>query len=280
MRVALLLLPLIIQFWAFSAPPARAAAEIPFAYQGGMIWLKVAVSGQAAPLRFLLDSGATASVVDLQAARRLGLKFGGCETVQGAQGSCCAYRAGGLAAQIAGIPLSSSPLAVDLTAVSRGCGSRIDGLLGADFFQGRIVQIDFAAGKIRLLTREEISAKTAEVLPLADRHGALCVRVGVNGDAPRWVRLDTGCNSALEWVAGGPATRKSPRTSIAAATGSNRYIHADVTIGSEHFAAVKTGLHDDPMFAQEAGLLGNGLLSRFCVTMDLAKSRVLLSRIN
>ncbi len=53
-----------------------------------------------------------------------------------------------------------------------------------------------------------------------------------------------------------------------------------VTLGTERFAAVKTGLHDKPMFAGEAGLLGNGLLSHFRVTVDIAKSQLLLSKIN
>ena len=108
---------------------------------------------------------------------------------------------------------------------------------------------------------------------------ALCIRVGVNGNAPQWMRLDTGCSSALEWVARSSAARKDARTSIATAIGSRRSIHTDVTLGSERFAAVKTGLHDEPMFAGEAGLLGNGLLSQFRVTVDTAKSQLFLTRI-
>jgi hypothetical protein len=42
---------------------------------------------------------------------------------------------------------------------------------------------------------------------------------------------------------------------------------------------VKTGLHDSPIFAGEAGLLGNGILSHFCLTVDTAKSRIFLRRI-
>ena len=278
MRVASLL-AILTSTVLFSARPARAATEIPFAFRDGMICLKVRVAGQPAALNFLLDSGAGASVLDLQTARRLGLKFGSRETVQGVQGRCAAYRVDGLAANVAAIPIARSMLALDLSPVSQGCGSRIDGLLGADFFHGRIVQIDFAAQKIRLLTRGEVSTAGAQVVPLAIRNDALCIRVGVNGNAPQWMRLDTGCSSALEWVARSSAGRKDARTSIATAIGSRRSIHTDVTLGSERFAAVKTGLHDEPMFAGEAGLLGNGLLSQFRVTVDTAKSQLFLTRI-
>ena len=153
--------------------PARAATEIPFTFRAGMIWLKIGVEGQSVPLNFLLDSGAGASVLDLQTARRLGLKFGNRETVQGVQGRCAAYRVDGLAANVAAIPIARSMLALDLSPVSHGCGSRVDGLLGADFVHGRIVQIDFAAQNIRVLTRGEVSTAGAQIVPLATRNDAL-----------------------------------------------------------------------------------------------------------
>lgn len=259
---------------------SHAAVEIPFTYGDGMIWMKVSVAGQHSPLNFLLDSGAGTSVLDLQAAHRLGVKLGHRETVQGVQGRCAAFHVSGLSAEVAAIPIARSMLALDLSSVSRGCAKRIDGLVGADFFRGRIVQIDYAAQKIRLLARGEVSSISAETVPLASRNGALCVRVGVNGNAPQWMRLDTGCSSALEWVAGSTNTRKAARTSIAAATGSRQSVQANVILGSEHFAAIKIGLHDEPMFAGESGLVGNSLLSQFRVTVDIEKSRLILSRIN
>ena len=65
----------------------------------------------------------------------------------------------------------------------------------------------------------------------------------------------------------------------AAAAGSRAYIHTDVLLGSERLSAVKTGVHQQPLFSGEAGLLGNGLLSQFRVTVDAGKSRLLLDRI-
>ena len=265
----------------FSTRPVCAAGtDIPFAYRGGMIWVKVTVNGQPRPLDFILDSGASESVLDLQAAHRLGLRAGACESVQGVAGRCCGFRVDGLAAKLSDIPMPRAVLALDLAPVSQGCGRHIDGLIGADFFHGRIVQIDFATKEVRLFTRQEFSAEGAQPIPLATYNHVLCVRVGVNGDAPRWMRLDTGCSSALEWVASSSAARKYPRASIATATGSRRIIDTGVTLGSEHFSAVKTGLHDDPIFAGEAGLLGTGLLSHFCLTVDTAKSQIFLRRID
>jgi hypothetical protein len=66
--------------------------------------------------------------------------------------------------------------------------------------------------------------------------------------------------------------------SIAAVTGSVHAIRTEVRIGDEHFAGVKTGIHQKSIFSGEDGLVGNGLLSQFRVTIDATKgSRLLLA---
>jgi hypothetical protein len=260
--------------------PARAATEIPFAYRAGMIWLKVGVAGQSTSLNFLLDSGAGRSVLHLGTAQRLGVKLGARETVQGVDGRCAAYRVESFAATVAAATsVPREVLALDLSPVSAGCGARIDGLLGADFFRERIVQIDFAAQKIRLLNRNELPTSSAQILSLASRNDAFCVRVSVDQNAPQWMRLDTGCSSALEWVVTDAKSRRATGTSVAAAAGSSAHSHTAVLLGSERLSSVKTGVHQQPIFSGEAGLLGNGLLSQFRVTVDAGKSRLFLDRI-
>jgi hypothetical protein len=263
-----------------SLQSASAATEIPFAYRAGMIWLKVNIAGRPAPLDFLLDSGAGRSVIHLGTAQRVGAQLGPRETVLGVQGRCVAYRVDTLAATLASTPVPRKMLALDLSSVSAACGARIDGLLGADFFRGRIVQIDFAAQKIRLLNRAELPSSAVQILPLAHLNDALCVRVGVNGNAPAWMRLDTGCSGALEWVVTGAESRRTPGASFATTAGSGEQIQTEVLLGSERITAVKTGVHQKPIFHGESGLLGNGLLSKFCATVDADKSRLLLVRKN
>jgi hypothetical protein len=54
-----------------------------------------------------------------------------------------------------------------------------------------------------------------------------------------------------------------------------------VQVGECVFEHVPTALHQSEIFAGEAGLLGNGLLSRFgSVTIDLPSHRVLLENIS
>ncbi|MEP6670420.1 MAG: aspartyl protease family protein [Chthoniobacter sp.] len=273
------LFALFLASWFIVAKPGHAATEIPFTFRAGMIWLKVETGAPSAPLAFLLDSGAGKSVLDLGAARRLGVKLGTRETVQGVDGRCAAYQVDGLGATVGSAPVPRQMLALDLRAVSAGCGARVDGLLGADFFREHIVRIDFAAQKIRLLSANEMAASEGRMLTLAHRNDALCVRAGINGGAPQWMRVDTGCSGALEWVVTGTPGRRMAETSVATAGSSPKSVETEVLLGEERISAVKTGLHRQAMFAGESGLIGNGLLSRFRVTVDAAGGRLLLARV-
>ena len=253
-----------------------AATTIPFQFRDGMIWMKVSVPGKSETLDFLLDSGAGVSVVDVAAARRVGWALGDRKTVQGVHGTAAAYRVRGVSASTGGAAIPGALLAIDLSAPSGACHQRIDGLLGADFFRDRIVQIDYAAQRVRLLQRGELDETNCEIVPLAARNDAWCARVSVNGNGAEWMRVDTGCSTALEWVVSGVKANRPGVTTLGLNAGSVRECCTEVQLGAKRLAAVKTGIHRSPMFAGEAGLIGNGLLSRFTVTIDVAKRRCLL----
>lgn len=254
----------------------RAATLIPFQFRDGLVWVEVSVPGYPDRLNFLLDSGASISVLHSATAQRLGVRLGASESVQGVTGGVTARRVGRFSGHVAGIPIPRRLLALDLSAVSRMCHQRIDGLLGADFFRGRIVQIDFAAERLRLLSRGEANAARGEALPLVRRGDALCTRISVAGRPADWVRVDTGCDSALRWVASPAMAASLRRSSIGIAVQSPRYLATDVQLGSLRFSGVKIGIHPKPIFPGEAGLLGNGLLCRFTVTFDVPGKRLLL----
>jgi hypothetical protein len=259
------------------ARPVKAATAIPFTYRGGMIWLEVVTTGKNEPLNFLLDSGAGASVLDLGTARRLRLEIGAPQTVQGTCGTATAHRVEGFAARAAGITVPSSLLAMDLSGLSRTSARRIDGLLGVDFFRGRIVRIDFSRQRILLLQREELEEAGCEILPLKMRNETLCTSASVAGNVPEWLRLDTGCGSALEWVVTKEKASRLGLTTIGLASGAPRQIDASVKLGEKCCGTVRAGLHPTRMFADEAGLIGNGLLSKYIVTIDFDHQHCLLA---
>jgi hypothetical protein len=268
--VSLLLVALSLPLSAQS----KVLGEIPFQFHDGLIWLKVGVAGKSEPLNFLLDSGAGVSAIDLPTACCLRLKLGERQAVQGVSGQAFGYRVHDLQAVSGGIDLSTSALAIDLRTISECCQQRIDGILGADFFRNRVVQIDFTAGRVRLLENCDVNLANCEVLPIKMCNDAVCVPVRVAGNPAQWMRLDTGCDSALEWVVGEPGTRPHEKASIGLSHSSRPCIRATVQIGSQHIA-VRAGIHEKQLFAGEGGLLGNGLLTKFRLTIDEPRNRVI-----
>jgi hypothetical protein len=146
--------------------------------------------------------------------------------------------------------------------------------LGADFFRDRVVQIDFAAGRVRLLENCDVNLANCEILPIKMCNDAVCVPVRIAGNQAQWMRLDTGCDSALEWVVGEPSIRPREETSIGLSHSSRPCIRTTVQIGSQQIA-IRAGIHEKQLFAGEAGLLGNGLLTKFRLTIDEPRNRVI-----
>ena len=144
--------------------------EFPFEYREGLIWVRVQVAESREPLRFLLDSGAEVSVVNLDTAKRLGLALGQRVNVSSVQTTMTGYWPQKLSATANGMALPSDFLALDLSKLSAVCTQSVDGLIGADFFKDRIVQIDFVARKIRLLIRVTHQPK---LKPLRSKFGVV-----------------------------------------------------------------------------------------------------------
>ena len=239
----------------------QAGQVIPFEYRDGLIWVKVNTQHCDEPLNFLLDSGAGSSVLNLETARRLGVPLGARERVQCVGAAASAWRVGGFLADVKGIAILETPLALDLRETSELCSRPIDGLLGHDFFHERIVQIDFKARYIRLLDKAN-DRNACAVLSLRVRNDAMCVPVSMNGSSPKWTRLDTGCDDGLHWVA----------------RAGDGYVRTSLQLGSEEITNVRTALHRSEIFPSEAGLLGNGVLANYRVTIDALNGRLLLEK--
>lgn len=260
---------------AGSATPA--ATEVPVTLREGLLWIEVAVSQASKPLNFLVDTGASVSVLNLETAQRLGLKLGSKVSVCGVDSVLNGRWPVKLSAKANQIQLPSEYLALDLSKLSKACDRSVDGLVGADFFRNRIVQIDFKTQRIRLLVVVP-TGKGENAIPLDSRRCGLRIPVNVNGHQRQWVRLDTGCATALQWVAadvpvGGCASKPAvglselliPQTEVT------------IRLGNQRLDDVPTGLHREAIFPGEAGLLGNGVLARFgVITIDAKSHRLIL----
>lgn len=257
---------------------ATSPSEFPFEYREGLLWIKVAIPQSEQPLNFLVDTGAGVSVINLNTAKRIGLKLGQQVTVRGVDTMLTGYWQQQMSAKVGDVRLPREYLAVDLERLSSSCERPVDGLVGADFFRERVVQIDFDAQKIRLLKSAK-AEKTDKALPLQLRSCGMRVPIKVNGHERQWVRLDTGCATALQWVTSDVPDQCTHQMAIGLAEISIPQTKTSVGIGEHQFSDVPTGLHEKPIFPGEAGLLGNGLLSRFAtVTIDAKAGRVILEK--
>jgi aspartyl protease len=260
-----------------TAKPA-VATTIPFEYHDGLLWLRVTAPGSGEPLEFLIDTGAASSVVDRQTAQRIGWPLRKPVSVRGIDAQQEANWTPAEKISFSGVEWSHKFVAVDLRKLSRACDRPVDGLLGADFFRGRVAQFDYAGQVLRLLPSGSV-VNGSVVLPLRLDRGAFCVPLRVNGGSAKWVRLDTGCAKPLHWVTKDIRREtSSPQVCIGLADVQVPFATATVQIGKERINSVEVGLHKHEIFVGEAGLLGNGLLSRYVVTLDARASRVVFSK--
>jgi len=251
-------------------------AEFPFEFCEGLLWVKVQVAESDRALNFLLDSGAEASVVNLETAKQLGLPLGQRAEVRGVGISMDAFWTGTRSAKASEVNLPSRLLALDLGKLSRSCACRVDGLIGADFFRDKSVQIDFRESKVRLLAPGTECA--GDVAPLDVRRCGMRVKASVDGKDARWFRLDTGCATPLQWVTGDVSPKGCTRkVAVGLAKLGIPQTRTTVKFGGEVLTNVETGLHSSEIFDGEAGLIGNGLLSQFgTVTIDAGTGKLML----
>ena len=258
-------------FWLLAAAclfpfaQAHSAGSARLEFREGLFWVEANLSGYGTA-KFLVDSGAGATLIDRRIAKALALPEGRAHRVQGVSGTVPAAWVNGITGTVAGASLPSSVIAVNLQGVA-GLAGRVDGLLGMDFFEGRAVQIDFPRRVLRVLAAGESASVAGDSVPLTRRNGCLVARVSVNGEDASWMRVDTGCESAMEWV------NKS-----AAGQTPGRRMRAHVKLGAVSVPEVSVGAHERPFFSGEGGLIGNGLLAKFCVTIDASRKQMVLTQ--
>ncbi len=240
-------------------------AGIPFRFENGLIWAEVD-SGRGV-LQFIVDTGAGATVLSQQAARKLRVRIGEAVPIYGVSMVGVGWKVSGFDGSLQGIPLGRDLYALNLRQ-PHGASRVPDGMIGDDFFRGRVVVIDYKARRIFVREKAGATPPGSIVVPLTRHHDALCLPVSVNGLKAQWTRLDTGCVTALEWGAPFGRDLNSPV---------RRPMAGVVTIGGVRHEGVLIGVHPKPLFHDEAGLLGNEFLSRYRVTIDAVGMRLILS---
>jgi hypothetical protein len=216
-------------------------------------------------------------VVNLDTARRLKLKIGPKVSVAAVATTMTGHWPVKMLATAGHFELPDEFLALDLAKLSTACSRSVDGLLGADFFRNQVVEIDYSAQRLRVLAASPSDTGT-NAIPLEARPCGFRVAVNVNGGRSQWVRVDTGCATAFQWVTSKErAERCTSKLAVGLTELSIPQTMTGVRIGKHYLDTVPTGLHRKAIFPGESGLIGSGLLAQFgVVTIDAKAGRLIL----
>lgn len=190
---------------SFDPPPARqpefpaGKSEIVTSFDEvrGMIVLGGSVNGH--PLKFLIDSGSSSSLIDLSAAQRLNLRTAGQTEVEGVA-PLVGLMARADALEIAGIKhqpfvMQAVPLKLPPPIARYG----IEGILGFDFLEPLVTRIAHWNQEIRFIRPAGFKySGTGAVLPmdLSQRIPRVVAGIGQHGDKAR-LNVDTGSEPSL-----------------------------------------------------------------------------------
>ncbi len=264
-------------------------ATLPFRYGSRHVWIPVSING-APPADFLLDTGASVTVIDRSYARQIGLPLEGEFGVQGMGGTGRASFGRVKRLRVAGADGDGVELRdMKVGVIEFGAGMqpvmwrKVAGLLGADFLQRFVTRIDYDA---RAVTFHEPRGwryeGSGEGIPFRLMGGIPIVRVEVGGACGGEFLVDVG--NSFHMNLHGSLLRKCRLFELGrkeitvwgggiAGTFQSTVCRLErARIGSfeweEPIAALSLGTRGMVGSKDYAGNLGNGVLERFTCTFD------------
>ncbi|MCX5754406.1 MAG: aspartyl protease family protein [Candidatus Krumholzibacteria bacterium] len=268
------------------------AEELPFEYRSRHIYLPARIAGRDGELYFLLDSGASMTVIDSVVAAGMGLPLGGAIPGAGAGGMADFHMTRVPGLSIGGIELSEQ-IAITFpisNLLRRFEEIEIGGVLGYDFLSRFVTRIDFERSIITFAEPDSFSPGGGERIieaPLV--HNIFTLPASLD-TAKVSFYLDTGANSSI--LQAGFAARSGiangRRTLPMAIRGAGGDETASLcrfdSLGLGGFTiarpvlAIARSMKGIGVLENVDGIVGNDVLERFTVTLDYGKQRVFLEK--
>jgi hypothetical protein len=275
----------------------HSSLKIPFELSGDLIVLKARVN-RSKPLHFIFDTGASISVIDPQSARAMRLRAKGKLKLDVTGGSVQSELIGPVSLSVAGVTVFNQTLAmIDLDMIAPLFGFKIDGVIGHDFINNFVVEIDYRAGLMNLHEPESYKySGTGESIPLEiiEKTPFARARIGLNGREPIAGKFeaDTGGTGILNLNTPFVNKHKMLETvtrhsesKLGGAGGSGAAVKAHIDSVELGSVVVKNPL---VVFAQGTegsenstefdGELGGGLFGQFKTILDYSRSQIILER--
>jgi Aspartyl protease/PDZ domain len=276
----------------------RSALNIPFELNLNNIFLQARINNSR-PLWFIFDSGAGATILNTRVAGSLGLKSSGKSVLVGGGGSVKGGVITGATIKVSGASAFNQLIAfAPIDSLPSLVGHAVDGIIGYEFMQRFVVEIDYANKSINLYDPATYKyAGSGAVFPieLRDNGRAPYVRLGVvvSGDSSieGEFAVDTGSTSTLwmskSFVASHRLLENLPELSFtrfgAGLGGESKVIHVraqSVRLGRFIIdrPVVKLSQEEQGFYAstEYAGTVGGEILGRFKVILDHSRKRMIL----
>jgi predicted aspartyl protease len=270
-------------FTAAALLPLATARAVPVEMVNERPFVSVTVNGH--PVVALLDSAAEMTIVDDDAAARLGLVPTGGATAHGSGASTMEARfADHVSVEAAGVSVEVRAGILDLGEVSsRLLGRPAEMLLGRDLFDNARLTLDYAA---HTLTVAEGPPRGVR-LPLGEHRGLPTVPASVEGHAPVQTVLDTGNGSEvligrayaarIGLTAPGRIVARSEGGGLGGARTRDIVILRSLTLAGRTFRNVRAAI--DPGATASDLNIGTSILRHFILTTDFAGHQVWLEPI-
>jgi Aspartyl protease len=278
--------------------PLAAPVTISFEPVRQLIMLEVHVNGAPRPLSFVLDTGDKYTIIDIARAKELGLAFGKEIHVRGTGAEIMGAFVENAKFSIASFSGYEQPvtLAIPLRPLAARIGHDFDGVLGSDFIEQFVVEIDYRAKRVRLHDRNSFRyAGSGQSIPIridGSGHPIFKAEVALPGMNPIPVdlALDIGSTGSLDLNAPFVAEHRLPGANVhtvreigAAGAGgttqgrvgrvsSLKFAGFDLRDPITVFSSDKSGGNAS---RETQGKIGARIASRFKVFLDYGHDRII-----
>lgn len=258
-----------------AAPAGTPGSTIAYQRDGKLPMVQVRVNGSG-PYWFIVDSGASRTVLDARLAEELGLAVTRRDTTTGTgTGAILLAYVGGVKVKLGEVEYASEPYVIDLSGVP--ISKQVRGLVGSEIFKSHVVRIDPTRNKISIFAADKPPALSGgAALALSVEGGKLFLPATLDVKPgrvfERKLRIDTGSESSVN----DPSAAEAGVTAKQLLGGGLGQSYEGV---SGKFRAVRLGpytIRDVWGPGGSPSAIGMDMLQRFVVTFDAPRRRIYL----
>jgi predicted aspartyl protease len=268
-----------------------ATKPLPFEfYLGSRIYIPATINGNETHV--LLDSGAEATILDKAYAESLGLKPTAIVPAVGTGGRDVAELVSGVTVRIGSVELRDMTVAIiDLKPIGAMIGRPLPVILGKEVLNALTVDLDFAGKTIAFHDPAAYRAPAGAVpVPVTSVGGIHAIPAQIEGGKSVLMDFDLGNGGALlmfphYWKPAGMLSDRRTSKALSGAVGGLKTRDVatvkTLTLAGVTFKDVPAVFGEDDGSAfgnsRTMGNIGMGILSRFALTTDYTRGRILLT---